>query len=131
MTTTNLTGLTWEWWRKGAEIPPTLGQPNNYVLTTEEVQALADVLRFHASFLTKIASQAEYALRARTTGRILPGFEAPHCHTLASVLEVLVQGAKLHKELLEFSTKVVRNRKEVSDDQLGSATTAGATDGDT
>ena len=125
MTTTDGTTkpmLTYGWWesKRRAEIPTSLGHKGNYVLTVEELQAYAALLREQQAALNKECAAVALNLNALTASKLLSYANAgnmPRCTTLVDVLVYILERGKGVLALTEMLAAGKKKRKEASDAQ--------------
>ena len=109
MNETNLTkppatGLTYGWWekRRRAELPKTISDPRNYVLTEDELREYYNILNDYAAAVDKEKNAVRDNLLALQKG-VVPSWGAtPRCTTMCYVLEFVVRRGKTTLDTMNF-----------------------------
>lgn len=99
--------LAYDWWK---DPPDTLGKPNNYLLSKEELDAYTHVLaKLKAAIDTEGANVVRLA-RAYETKRVRPYEDPPKPVTVASALEFMLYVGKEKLALTEMLVSCTRAR---------------------
>ena len=114
--------LEYGWWehKRAKDMPDTLGQKNNYVLTEEELALLDWELEQAARTLEKMRAGVANTLRIRRRGAVLhyngylkPAERDPVCYTLAHVMQLMVDMAKFKLGVMQVLHGIAAKRVEM------------------
>jgi hypothetical protein len=115
-----MTQLAYGWWepkRRAAEMPPTLKDPKNYVLTAEELKAYDDLLTglIVAVEEERKAVLLNYKAITYTTQQpveIRWNQRVPRCTSVAHVLEFMLKTGRVKKAVMELLVGAAQKRRE-------------------
>lgn len=108
--------LEYGWWerkRGNVQLPDTLGQKNNYVLTEVELALFDHELTQLAVEVEKMRADVANTLRIRRRGKAMVFEKDPTCHTLAHVLQFLVMNAKAKLGIMHLLNGIAAKRVEM------------------
>lgn len=112
--------LTYGWWepkRRAAEMPATLKDPKNYVLTAEELKAYDDLL---TGLIVAISEERAAVLlnykaityTTQTPVEIRWNQRTPRCTSVAHVLDFMLKAGRVKKAVMELLVAAAKKRTE-------------------
>ena len=107
--------LPYGWWEfkfGKRELPEYLGEKRNFVLTEQELEKYAVVLRETRDNAQRELDVVNTNIVALRTGRVKPWQEHPRCTSLAHLLGYMVQAAKQKLAIMNFCNDVLAARRE-------------------